>query len=29
MMKSGLINLGDLLGEEFVVDNENKEGKGD
>ena len=29
MKKSGSISLGDLFGEEFVADNENKEGQGD
>ena len=29
MMESGSFSLGDLQGEEFVVDNENEEVKGD
>ena len=29
MMKSSLISLGDLQGEKFIIDNENKDVKGD
>ena len=29
MMESSLISIGDLQGEEFVLDNDNEEVKGD